>query len=172
MRVKFTTPCHQMFLKLQSSTNDNHGQMSWDTLVFSYTEAHKRNKTPHCPSPPPPLPTQTMLTPSSQNAPCRFNIGCGRWGGESVCKQNRLPVTINLKLYHKICPFSPHTCNTNLKTVCFSVIKPYFIYATLCYKPCAKCCNVTTFKHTSELFCSRWSPSRQTLQDPITLMWR
>ena len=33
---------------------------------------------------------------------------------------------INLHLYQKICPFSLQTCNTNLKTVCFSVIKPYF----------------------------------------------
>ena len=26
----------------------NHGQKSWDTLVFSYTEVHKGNKTPNC----------------------------------------------------------------------------------------------------------------------------
>ena len=38
--------------------------------------------------------------------------------------------------------------------------KGILLYGTLCYK-CAKCCNVVTFKHTSELFCLRLSPLRQ-----------
>ena len=73
---------HETSIFMIKSHSDNHGQKSWDTLVFPYTEVHKGNKTPHCPPSPPP--TQTMLTPSSQNGPCRFQHWLGEVGGRGA----------------------------------------------------------------------------------------
>ena len=47
---------HATSILMMKSHSDNRGQKSWDTLIFSYTEVHKGNKTPNCrplPSAPP-----------------------------------------------------------------------------------------------------------------------
>ena len=70
-----------LLLIRQSVLYYNHGQNSWDTLVFSYTEVHKGNKTPNYPPSPPPHPNHV----DSVMPKCSLQISTlvGGGGGEA-----------------------------------------------------------------------------------------